>query len=90
MAALVGEAVARGVPERFHSLTPQFGAIVSPTDALAPTEILRRLGPPSLVIVARLLGLRDKAVGEHSPQAAIRRRGAELGSGRIAVELAGA
>jgi PhnB protein len=60
MAALVGEAVARGVPERFHTITPQLvvsdanAAITFYRDAFDARELERKLDDNGRVIHAEL------------------------------------
>lgn len=60
MAALVGEAVARGVPERFHTITPQLvvsdanAAIAFYRDAFGARELVRALHETGRVTHAEL------------------------------------
>jgi PhnB protein len=60
MAALVGEAVARGVPERFHTITPQLvvvdanAAIAFYRDAFAAQELVRTVHETGRVAHAEL------------------------------------
>jgi PhnB protein len=60
MAALVGEAVARGVPERFHTITPQLvvsdanAAIAFYCDAFEAGELVRNLHDDGRVTHAEL------------------------------------
>lgn len=60
MAALVGEAVARGVPERFHTITPQLvvfdanAAIAFYRDAFGAQELVRTLHETGRVTHAEL------------------------------------
>lgn len=60
MAALVGEAVARGVPERFHTITPQLvvrdagAAIDFYRQAFGARELLRKLHESGRVMHAEL------------------------------------
>jgi PhnB protein len=60
MAALVGEAVARGVPERFHTITPQLvvcdanAAIAFYRDAFGARELVRNLHESGRVTHAEL------------------------------------
>ena len=60
MAALVGEAVARGVPERFHTITPQLvvvdanAAIAFYRDAFGARELARKLHETGRVTHAEL------------------------------------
>lgn len=60
MAALVGEAVARGVPERFHTITPQLvvadanAAIAFYRDAFEARELMRNLHDDGRITHAEL------------------------------------
>jgi hypothetical protein len=55
MAALVGEAVARGVPERFHSITPQL-VVSDPDDAIAATRSAPGGSPPPRGLLRSRIG----------------------------------
>jgi uncharacterized glyoxalase superfamily protein PhnB len=70
MAALVGEAVARGVPERFHTITPQLvvsdadAAIAFYRSAFGARELVRKLHESGRVTHAEL-SIRDSLLLVH-------------------------